>query len=96
MMLKLEIMGHILGVFGVGVLIVVTLLWLDLSSETREFFSGGHLGAQIAGGCIAVGLFLGVTLFVANIIKGKRKLWWLRLCGSFAILFGLGFLGQYI
>lgn len=86
MKFKLEIMMLSLGLLGSTLSISIIFMWHEIPVELRELFRGGNLGAQILGLFVFSG-FIGLLLFISNLIKSQLKLWWLRSIGFICFIF---------
>ena len=85
MKIKLELFSLILGLLGSGMYLSIISLWREIPMELRELFRGGNIGSIILGVLILTG-FIGLILFLINLIKSQYKLWWLRSIGFFCFI----------
>lgn len=85
MKLKIEFTALLLGIIGaIGAWLLVNG-WSDFPTDIRELFRGGQPGGVLVGVSLLLG-FIGIALFLINVIIGQRKLWWLRFLGVIVFL----------
>ena len=95
MKLKLEIITLVSSLLSTIIFLAIITNWETIPVETRELFRGGNIGAQIFGVLMLSG-FIGILLFIINLINSKKKLWWLRSIGFISYVFLIATIGYYV
>ena len=89
---RIEITSLSLGLLSVAVLLIEIFFWNHIPDIAHQYFYGGEPGAFVTGLLIIVGL-VGSLLFLVNLCFKRFYLWWLRLLGVTAMVFGIAVIG---
>lgn len=95
MKLKLEIITLILGLLSSALWLAIILSWREIPVEIRELFRGGNIGAIILS-VLIIGGFVGIILFIINLLKSQYKLWWLRSIGFICFILLTATIGNHV